>query len=201
MRTDPLKGLFKRRLVLDLPGGEPEHKARELVKRGLLKIEKFHYVRCVNSMDHDQQYVKDHQCSGKIPVSTPASTILDTRIEKIGEELTANENCFTEVERQLTRLAEIEIDTEWIVSVLRDFDSIWEVMTPENRYRLIHALIQEVIVDEKAGSVTARLIDFDTGESISGMNVPTKQDKHVSKADRKRRLSLKPKPRTLDNEC
>lgn len=68
MHTDPLKGLFKRRMVLDLPGGEPACKARELEKRGLLKAEKFHYVRCVNSMDRDQQNVKDHHCSGKIPV-------------------------------------------------------------------------------------------------------------------------------------
>jgi len=132
---------------------------------------------------------------------TPASTILDTRIEKIGEELSANENRLAEVERQLTRLAEIEIDTEWVISVLRDFDAIWEVMTPENRYRLVHALVQEVIVDEKAGSVTARLVNFESEDSISNMSLSSEQDTHVSKASRKRRLLRKPKQPSLDNEC
>ncbi|HHH31007.1 MAG TPA: hypothetical protein ENK57_22045 [Polyangiaceae bacterium] len=33
-------------------------------------------------------------------------------------------------------------------------------MTPPNRYRLVHALVHEVRVDEPSGEVTATLVDF-----------------------------------------
>lgn len=70
MPGDPLRGLFKRRLVIDLPGGERERAARQLAARGLLSLEEAQYVRCVNPLDPDQRYLKDKTCTGKTYLST-----------------------------------------------------------------------------------------------------------------------------------
>lgn len=69
MPGDPFAGLFKRCLEIDLPGGPVEMNARKLAQRGLICIEERLYVRCVNPLDHDQRYVKQTCCPGRIYVS------------------------------------------------------------------------------------------------------------------------------------
>lgn len=65
--SDPSRGLFKRRLEIDLPGGERERVARQLAYRGLLRIEERTFVRCVNPLDPDQNRLsKDRLCDGRI---------------------------------------------------------------------------------------------------------------------------------------
>ena len=40
----------------------------------------------------------------------------------------------------------------------------WDVMTVENRGRLVRAVVQRVEVDERSGQVTAELVDLATAE-------------------------------------
>lgn len=46
------------------------------------------------------------------------------------------------------------------METLRDFDGLWEVLTPRNRQRLVCALVEEVTVDEQNGRVIVRLVDL-----------------------------------------
>jgi len=66
MPTDTAAGLLKPGLKIDLPGGERETHARRLAALGLVRIEELTFVRCVNPQDHDQKYVKDRSCAGRI---------------------------------------------------------------------------------------------------------------------------------------
>jgi hypothetical protein len=66
MPTDPTAGLLKPGLKLDLPGGDREAQVRRLAVLGLVRVEELSFVRCVNPLDHDQQYVKDRSCAGRI---------------------------------------------------------------------------------------------------------------------------------------
>lgn len=66
MPTDPAAGLLKPGLKIDLPGGERESRARRLATLGLVRVEEQTFVRCVNPQDHDQKYVKDRSCAGRI---------------------------------------------------------------------------------------------------------------------------------------
>jgi hypothetical protein len=43
------------------------------------------------------------------------------------------------------------------VRTLSDFDRVWAVMTPENRGRLVDALIARVVVDDRSGAVRVHL--------------------------------------------
>lgn len=51
----------------------------------------------------------------------------------------------------------------WVAKCLADFSSIWDVLTPENRGRLLRAVVQRVEVDEPANKVSVFLADLGIG--------------------------------------
>jgi hypothetical protein len=57
----------------------------------------------------------------------------------------------------------------WLAQTLSDFDPLWELLTPQNRQRLVRALVEEVVVHEQDGKVLIRLADLDDAqEAIVG---------------------------------
>ena len=98
-----------------------------------------------------------------------ARRLVDARVQELGADLGRSETRLAEVERDLAALRDAELDAEWVAAALRDFETLWEVMTPQNRARLVGALVRRVDVDEPAGEVSIRLADIgvaveDTGE-------------------------------------
>jgi hypothetical protein len=66
----------------------------------------------------------------------------------------------TELKAVEVRLAGLDLATaeiEWVHDALANFPSLWELMTPDNRQRLVTALVEEVIVDEKKGDLQLKL--------------------------------------------
>jgi site-specific DNA recombinase len=55
-----------------------------------------------------------------------------------------------------------EPDTTWAGRCLADFGSVWDVLTPQNRGRLVRALIEEVDVDEPSNRVRVCLTGLTT---------------------------------------
>jgi site-specific DNA recombinase len=53
-----------------------------------------------------------------------------------------------------------EAETSWIARCLADFEAIWDVLTPENRCRLLRAVVQSVEVDEPANRVKVFIVDL-----------------------------------------
>lgn len=49
----------------------------------------------------------------------------------------------------------------WVTKCLRDFDSIWEALTSENRGRLIRAIVSRVEVDEPNNDVRGFFTNLD----------------------------------------
>ena len=90
----------------------------------------------------------------------PARRLLDDRVQQIGEELARREERLREVERQLAGLIEAEVDAEWVAATLRDFDAVYENLTPDNRARLLRALVARIDVDEPHGTVEIQLADL-----------------------------------------
>jgi hypothetical protein len=43
---------------------------------------------------------------------------------------------------------------------LNDFAAVWDVLTPENRGRLLRAVVQQVEVDEPANKVKVFIVDL-----------------------------------------
>jgi hypothetical protein len=50
-------------------------------------------------------------------------------------------------------------DTTWAGRSLADLGSVWDVLTPQNRGRLMRALVEEVDVDEPSNKVRVCLTD------------------------------------------
>ncbi len=59
--------------------------------------------------------------------------------------------------RGLTVLKQTEVDAEWVAGALADFDKVWEIMSPDNRVRLSHALVENVTVSGANHSVEVTL--------------------------------------------
>lgn len=89
-----------------------------------------------------------------------ASGLLDQGIEEVGTGLGRCEARLAEVERNLAMLHQVEIEGRWVARALANFDDVWDVLTIENRARLVRALVRRVEVDETSGEVTAVLTDL-----------------------------------------
>jgi hypothetical protein len=81
------------------------------------------------------------------------------RADFLAPELNEAEVQLRDVERKLATLDQAEIDGLWVARMLRDFDQVWDVMTVENRGRLVRALVRRVVVDEDAGTCEVELLD------------------------------------------
>jgi len=68
-----------------------------------------------------------------------------------------------EIDRALAQGEPRLQEAAWLVQTLSNFESLWDAFTPRNRQRLVRALVEEVVVDERAGEVTVRLADLERG--------------------------------------
>ena len=89
-----------------------------------------------------------------------ARLLVERRLQEIGEQLARLETRLSEVERESVSLDAVEVEAGWVGQVLADFASVWDVLTPENRGRLLRAVVQSVEVDEPANKVTVAMADL-----------------------------------------
>ena len=87
--------------------------------------------------------------------------LVEDKVQKVGAALGQAEARLGEVERQLAGLDEAEVTAEWVASALGDFDAVFDALTPDNRARLVRALVACVDVNEPTGEVTITLADLD----------------------------------------
>lgn len=90
-------------------------------------------------------------------VEGTARDLLGHRLNEATEALTKKQAFLAEVRKSLTLLAQTEVDAEWVAGALADFDKVWDIMTPENRIRLSHALVECVTVSGANHSVEVTL--------------------------------------------
>ena len=89
-----------------------------------------------------------------------ARRLIDERLQELGEQLARCEARLATVQREISSLDAVEIETAWVARCLTDFDRIWDVLTPVNRGRLLGAMIERVEVDEPANQVSVFLADL-----------------------------------------
>ncbi len=89
-----------------------------------------------------------------------ARRLADGRLQGLGNELGRCEARLATVERELAVIEKTEIDASWVARCLNDFAAVWDVLTPENRGRLLRAVVQQVEVDEPANKVKVFMVDL-----------------------------------------
>ena len=92
-----------------------------------------------------------------------ARRLAEERLQGLGNELGRCERRLATVERELAAIEKAEIDASWVARCLNDFTAIWDVLTPENRGRLLRAVVQRVEVDEPANKVKVVMVDLCAG--------------------------------------
>ena len=88
--------------------------------------------------------------------------MVEPKLNAESEKLADAERALADVERKLAELADAEEEGAWVCKALGDFASVWALMTPENRGRLLRALVTSVKVDEDSGTVELHLVRLDT---------------------------------------
>ena len=72
--------------------------------------------------------------------------VLQGRLAEVGETIARHEAREAELDAKLAELDARKVEGEWLVEALRNFDRLWEVMTPENRQRLVGAVVDRITV-------------------------------------------------------
>jgi site-specific DNA recombinase len=94
----------------------------------------------------------------------PARRAIETQLEEVGRQLARHEARLAAVERELAQLDAREVEAAWVANCLTDFHRIWNLLTPENRARLVRAVIERVEINEPANEIRIFVADFTRDE-------------------------------------
>ena len=95
-----------------------------------------------------------------INVNESARRQIEARIDELGRAMGKHELRLVELERTLNGLDDLQSEGRWVSGALKTFDTVWDVMSPANRMRLIEAVVKKVIVNEPKNEVTVMLNDL-----------------------------------------
>ena len=102
--------------------------------------------------------------------------LVDERLQQIGDQLGRCEVQLAAAERELANLDALEVEVAWVARCLTDFDGVWDVLTPENRGRLLRAVIQRVEVNEPSNRVSVFLADLGAEVPVEAASQPAQQE-------------------------
>jgi hypothetical protein len=110
--------------------------------------------------------------------AAPVQPAIEAQLVEAARELDESRSRELELTRRLDRLADIEVESRWVESALREFPRLWDVMTAANRRRLVQALVERITVDEPAGHIEVRLANLEA--SLDGADEPIEEETPVS---------------------
>ena len=76
---------------------------------------------------------------------------LQARLAEVGDKIAHHERREADTVRGLAELDRRESDGEWLVEAVGNFDRLWEQMMPENRQRLVGAIVERILVSGGGG--------------------------------------------------
>jgi DNA invertase Pin-like site-specific DNA recombinase len=162
--TRPLPAEEMERFVVD--------RIREVIPRQGLAGQVAHEMDCKllarrGELEKVRRGLPDEIRRGRLEVSSLAEKIagaegqvqalLEARLAEANAALGRSEGLLAQVDRDIGLLAQTEVDTKWVARALGNFDKVWDLMTPENKTRLVRALVRSVRVDGASDSVSIEM--------------------------------------------
>ncbi|MFZ5438471.1 MAG: recombinase family protein [Myxococcota bacterium] len=92
-----------------------------------------------------------------------ARELVEAKLRAESDRLAAAERRLAQAENDRIDLQVADTERAWMVGALKDFDSVWKLMTPENRARLMRAVVVAVRVDESKNEVELELVNLASG--------------------------------------
>ncbi len=81
------------------------------------------------------------------------------RLDDVGLQLRAHEARLASLKAELAAHGDVVLDVAWTARTLGQFDRVWEAMTRPNRARLVRAIVEKVVVDQRGGKLAVHLRD------------------------------------------
>ena len=99
--------------------------------------------------------------------SSAAKRRRDRLLDDACARLKGLERQLAETERELAALEAAKAEAGWIAGCLRDFDALWDVFTPDNRGRLLRAVVERVYMDDEDGEVRISLVNLGSAKEAT----------------------------------
>lgn len=93
-------------------------------------------------------------------VTGPTRSLVDEQLRALDARLQRTEQRRHMVEWELGNIAAVELDAAWVSHCLDDFRTVWDVLTVENRVRLVQTVVERVEVNEPANQVKIHLVNL-----------------------------------------
>jgi site-specific DNA recombinase len=87
-----------------------------------------------------------------------AKAVLKRRVDEEAQIVAAQQARLADVQRELRGLVGLEADAAWIERALGRFDAMWDALTDANRVVLVHAVVDEVVLDAEREQVRIALV-------------------------------------------
>jgi len=84
----------------------------------------------------------------------PSMKLATDRLADLQDRSAAIERRLTAVQKQLATEISEGVDREQVATTLRNFDSLWQQMSPREQEKLVKALVERVTYDGRTGAVT-----------------------------------------------
>ena len=94
-----------------------------------------------------------------------ARELVEAQLVVESDRLLAAEKQLTSVNCDLEELAAERAVTDWVIDALRNFGRVWDMLTPENKGRLLRILVAQVRVDEEKGVIEVEMAGFTSPET------------------------------------
>jgi len=128
-------------------------RARFEAERGALSAQRAALPARIGKLSSDAQSL----ATTVARVSGRAQKVAEGRLHTTAAAL---ERAQTELQALEVRLVSLKVavaEAEWVRESLSDFASLWELMTPTNRQRLVGAIVDRVEVNESGGEMAIKL--------------------------------------------
>jgi hypothetical protein len=90
-------------------------------------------------------------------LSGRARRLAEGRLEAAAAALEKAQGELDAVDQKLAVLEYADADVSWVLEALSDFAGLWDLMTPDNRQRLVSALVERIEVSEEDHQIQIRL--------------------------------------------
>ena len=148
-----MRGIAGDRKLLDAIA----RRARERVEGEgvLLRREEAGLPGVITKLAADAHRLADALASAK----PDAREHIATRLDDVSAQLRAHESRLASLKAELAAHGGAVLDVAWTARTLGQFDRVWEAMTRPNRARLVRAIVEKVVVDERGGKLAVHLRD------------------------------------------
>ncbi|OGR02764.1 MAG: hypothetical protein A2284_14755 [Deltaproteobacteria bacterium RIFOXYA12_FULL_61_11] len=97
--------------------------------------------------------------SGKVP-----EPLLQAKFKELEQKLAIHQARLEEVQYRLKKLADAALEVDWVAKCLKNFDPIWNALTPLNQQRLVRAVVERLVLKESDNVLNMQFANLEASD-------------------------------------